>query len=310
MSEAALPAEAPVADATPGERLRVARERHGLGVGAVAEALHVAPRLIDAMEANRFEAFDAPVYARGFLRKYAAFLELPVEEVLAGYEALAGSAAPPSLIPVMNVAPAKPPLPPISLPRLAAGVALVAVAAGLWWWGSRPHVPVAGSGTEVATVAEREPAAATVVSLPAPLPAADAASVRPPEAADAAPTSSAALPAAAATLPAATTASPAALPPPARSARVAGGGPRDALVIRGLADTWVEVYGPSGTRLVFDIVRGNEVRTASGPGPWRVFLGRQDGVRLSVDERAVPVPAVRRGATTARFVVARDGAVQ
>ncbi|MBS0395844.1 MAG: helix-turn-helix domain-containing protein, partial [Proteobacteria bacterium] len=133
-----LAASEPAASPGPGARLKGQRERRGLAIAAVADALHVAPRLIVALEADDFAAFDAPVYARGFLRKYAAYLELPVEEVLSGYEARARDAADPTLIPALNVAPTRRPLPDLPLvPLAAAAVLLLAGAGGYWWWSAR-----------------------------------------------------------------------------------------------------------------------------------------------------------------------------
>jgi len=92
-------------------------------------------------------------------------------------------------------------------------------------------------------------------------------------------------------------------PPP----RVAG---RGVLEFRFTADCWVEVYGPAGERLLFDLARAGESRAVSGPGPWRVFVGYADGVRMSVGGRGIAIPAGRRSGATARFVVAADGSAQ
>ena len=87
-----------------GPALRAARERRGLSIAAVTEALHVEARVIEAMETGRFTVFDAPVYARGFIRKYGAFLVLPVDDLIAAYDSLSGGPATPTLIPVTAAA--------------------------------------------------------------------------------------------------------------------------------------------------------------------------------------------------------------
>ena len=56
----------------PGQTLRATREALGWEVAKVASDLLVPVSVVEAMESNRFESFDAPVYAKGFLRKYAA----------------------------------------------------------------------------------------------------------------------------------------------------------------------------------------------------------------------------------------------
>ena len=73
--------------------------------GNAAAALRVPPSVIIAMESNRFEAFHAPVYARGFLRQYAGYLALDVATVLAEFEACAAVPAHPTHVPVTPAAP-------------------------------------------------------------------------------------------------------------------------------------------------------------------------------------------------------------
>ena len=61
---------------TPGGMLRAERQRRGHSVQYAAEDLHLDVWVIEALEANRFEALGAPVYAKGHLRKYAMLLGL------------------------------------------------------------------------------------------------------------------------------------------------------------------------------------------------------------------------------------------
>jgi len=296
----------------PGARLKAARELRGLALGAVAESLHVAPRIVAAMEANDFGAFDAPVYAKGFLRKYAGVLGIPVEEVLAAYDALAAGPSHPTLIPAMNVTPPKPTLPPVPVVPALVVAAVVLVGGAFWWWSGRSRPAVPPVAAEVRPAAERESAATAAGSVvPAQQPGqpdeTPVAVPLPPVAAEPAPRPVAPTPLPAAT--AAPVATPA--PPPARHPARAGGAAReDGLVIHGVRECWAEVYAPGGARLVYDMVHPGETVNVPGPGPWRVFLGFSDGARLTVGERTVAVPAPRRGTTTARFVVARDGAAQ
>jgi len=298
----------PVADAAapapePGARLRSERERRGLALGAVADALHVAPRLVQAMEANEFAAFDAPVYAKGFLRKYAGVLGIPAEEVLGAYDALAGGPTHPSLIPAMNVAPAKPGLATLPLVPLLIVAAVVVGGALSWWWlgrsPARVAAPVAAAAAPEPRAAERDAGTAVPTQQPdfaEPMPAASPAPVA------AAPAEPRARPAE--VVPAAT---PVAT---ARHAAPAGAVRADALVLHGVHECWAEVYAADGERLFYDLVRPGETRPVAGPGPWKVFLGNADGARVTVGERVVVVPPARRAAATARFVVARDGGVQ
>lgn len=301
----ATSAGAPPVDG-PGARLRAAREARQLGVQQVTDLLHIEPRLIAAMEAEDFTAFDAPVYARGFLRKYATFLEVPADEILAGYERLHSGPGTPTLIPPATAEEPRRDWSPLKVPLAIAG-ALLLVGGSYWWWLSRdsseapeparatmvvpgtaapatatPAQPPPSATPDTATAADgREAAATTGASAPA---------LAPPGAASAA--------LAAAALPAGATAPPPALPSGA------------ALEIDFLADCWVEVTGPNGQRLMYDLGRAGESRALPGPGPWRVFLGSADAARLRVAGRPVPVPAANRSGVMARLVVGPDGAVQ
>jgi cytoskeleton protein RodZ len=288
----------------PGGRLAAERERRGLGVQHVADALHVEGRLVEAMENDHFEAFDAPVYARGFLRKYATFLQLPPDELLAAYDALYGRPAAPTLIPLATAQLAARDWSRLKVPAAVLGVVLL-VGAVYWWWPSRGRAP--------ATLSAAPTAAAPTATADSGAPRASDPSAATPNGAG--PRASPAPPAAPAarTTPAASGGAHA-LPgprhrPAVASARTASA-QDGALVIHGQRESWVEVYSPTGERLYSDLVRGGETRTLAGPGPWRVFLGQSDGVQLTVGERTVVVPAARKTAATARFVVSGDGAVQ
>lgn len=267
-----------------GPALRAARERRGLSIAAVTEALHVEARVIEAMESGRFTVFDAPVYARGFIRKYGAFLDLPVDDLIAAYDSLSGGPATPTLIPVTAAAPVPRDLSKLRIPIVFV-LALALVGGSYWWWlgrtpGSPPaaavHAPT--SSPVAAPVAAVLPVEAS--ASPAPV-VAD--SARPPPSEH-----SVARPA----------------PPSRPSAATA------ALVVTGLRECWVEVYSPNGARLLYDLVQAGDTRALPGPGPWRVFLGNFDGVRLSMDERVITVPVASRAGATARFVVTGDGAIK
>lgn len=316
----APPAVEPVADvvpapvprtSTPGTRLRERREERGIGVQQVTDSLHIEPRLVAALEADEFALFDAPVYARGFLRKYAAFLDLPSDEIVAGYDALHRGPDAPSLIPTASAAAPPRDWSAFKLPAVAA--VLIAVIAGSYWWWMVRAPGAAGGSTTVAleAAAPTTPAAAPANSGPDGAAASTSAPVDPgappPDAAPTAGTSAVAPastppPASGAALPAGT---PAVAPAP--PSRTAG---RGALEFRFSADCWIEVYGPAGERRLFDLVRAGESRAVSGPGPWTVFVGYADGVRVSIGGRSVPIPAGRRSGATARFAVAADGTAQ
>jgi cytoskeletal protein RodZ len=288
MSEPA-PGDQPAAGGGVGPALRAARERRGLSVATVTETLHLEPRILEAMEADRFTVFDAPVYARGFIRKVASFLELPVEPLIAAYDAQHAGPESPTMIPITETAAPMRDFGKLKVPAVFVLLLLI-VAGSYWWWLGRAPAPQFVPAS--AQLARAEPAAASPVATALP-----AAASEPPPAA--APIETAARPA--------VEARPL---PRASLVRAAATGRPGVLTVSGLAESWVEVYGAQGERLLYDLVEPGSTRALPGPGPWHVFVGNTEGVRLSVGSRSVAVPNARHGSGTARFLVGADGAVQ
>ena len=67
--------------------LRRSREARRLELDDAVKALRIRKQYLRALELGDYEALPGPIQARGFLRNYARFLDLPVEEVLARYDA-------------------------------------------------------------------------------------------------------------------------------------------------------------------------------------------------------------------------------
>lgn len=65
------------------EILRKARIEKGVDLGTASKALRIQTRFLRALEEGDWSQFDSPAHVRGFLRNYADFLGLDVEEVLA-----------------------------------------------------------------------------------------------------------------------------------------------------------------------------------------------------------------------------------
>jgi cytoskeletal protein RodZ len=68
--------------ASVGDQLRQERERQKLTVEQVADATNIKNDHIRALEQGRWEAFDAVVYSRGFLRNYARHLRLDADRLV------------------------------------------------------------------------------------------------------------------------------------------------------------------------------------------------------------------------------------
>ena len=71
---------------TAGEQLAQKRKERNLSVADVAAKLRIAPRQIEAMEADDFDRLPGHTIARGFVRNYARFLLLDPESVLEAFE--------------------------------------------------------------------------------------------------------------------------------------------------------------------------------------------------------------------------------
>jgi cytoskeleton protein RodZ len=274
----------------PGRKLRAAREAQGWEVAKVAADLLVPTAIVEAMESNRFEAFDAPVYAKGFLRKYAALLGLDGVSIVADYDAgAAGRPADPSHVPVTPAAPRvrfrtsrRIRLP--SLRSIGMLVAFVVVLAGGYWY----------SCYRSAAVRSARPAAVPSVKQDAPTGNAERASV-PAQASDSIPI---AIP-----MDASGEAS-SRLPATGAHALTA-----DSVTIRGIRESWVEVRGADGSRVFYEHVRAGEMYTAHGAGPWRIYLSDAGGVELSLGAHIVDVPASRQNGSEARFGLRPDGTI-
>jgi cytoskeleton protein RodZ len=258
---------------TPGGMLRAERERRGYSVQHAAEEMHLDTRVIEALEANRFEALGAPVYARGHLRKYATILGLSPATVLSRYEALGGVPADPTPIPTTLATPVRV-VERRRVSKLPLWIAAaIAIVAGLAWLVFELlQRRDAGSATRSEVVAP------AVVEQP---------TVSEPVAQTPAPVVQAAPP-----------------PPPERP--VAG---EVRLRLEFTEPSWAEIYDASGKRLMFDMGTPGRVRTVAGTPPLRVSLGLVSAVSAQVNDRPIVVPR-RAGWDSAKFVIEADGSVK
>lgn len=278
--------EAP-ATATPapartiGERLRAGRERSGLSVAAAAEKLHLDPKVIEALESDRFADLGASVYVRGHLRRYGDFVGEPGEALVGSYAAREQRPPPPDLTQVPHAERRADPR-RLLTPITGLG-AVVAIAAAIWFVLSRTQPPAAD-----ATVATPVPSASTLAQA---VPPTVVAVASPPVAAPSAPPAAAPRPAA----------ESAATPPPAAR--------ETQLRIELTNDSWVEIYDGRGQRLYYDVASAGSVQSVSGRGPLRVILGNASGVAVQVDGQSREIPANALDGEGARFVVNRGGSL-
>lgn len=65
-----------------GQELAAAREARGLAISDVAQQLKFAPRQLEALEQEQFEALPGAIFARGMVRSYARLLKLDPEPLV------------------------------------------------------------------------------------------------------------------------------------------------------------------------------------------------------------------------------------
>jgi len=67
---------------TIGQRLKKAREYRNLTFEKVEEATRIRAQYLQALEADDFSVLPSPIQARGFLRNYAQYLDLDIDQVI------------------------------------------------------------------------------------------------------------------------------------------------------------------------------------------------------------------------------------
>ena len=138
-----------------GARLRAGREKLGLTVLQVAERIHTDPKIVEAIEAENYEALGAPVYARGHIRHYAEVVGESAGELIALYSD-SSKVAQPDLTRIVK-APSGSASNKLVAPALLV-IAVFAVAGAVWWVSALSKKKPQLSETHI--VGEETPAAA------------------------------------------------------------------------------------------------------------------------------------------------------
>lgn len=286
-----------------GERLAEARRLKQISLPDVARQLHLDEPRVQALEENRFDVLGAPVFAKGYLRKYAKLVGVPVDDVMADYY-------------LLNRATGAPPVvgPPRDVPRdfdasrwIVALLVIIAIAAVVFWWMQRTplDVPLLSGGGETATEAVREaerapttearagsPADTADTDLEASVPPAPA--LEPDEAAPAVPESAESAESA-----------PPDAGPAGNAAPPAATGGDVTLRLAFSGECWTEITAADGRRLFFELGTAGRTVTVSGRPPLDVLIGNENNVAITVDGRPYTVAEANRRGNTARFTVRR-----
>jgi cytoskeleton protein RodZ len=282
-----------------GPRLRAERERRGLSSQKAADELHLDGWVIEALEAGDYERIGPSVYAKGHLKRYAALLDLPVAEIMDGYDSRTQAPRAPAPPPPANVRlrTAPPAVGSLPWPLIAGSVAAVMLAIGVLWW--KPWHPRASAPITSGTLAAN-PSAASADGAAESAASAAAEVTSPPPLASAQP----AIPATGAAAAPGTRAAPS--PPPDA---MAGMG-RAHLRLSFSADSWVDVHDAAGRRVFAGNGHANSVKTIAGIAPMRVYLGFASGVQLEINNRAVAIGPQFLAGDVARFEAGADGVLR
>lgn len=291
-----------------GQRLRSARELRGLDRDELAQRLKLRPDIVDAVERGNYASLGAPVFVRGYLRSYAAAMELSPALIQPVIESL-GEA------PKLGPSPASIPRNPwIERYSLAGSylVGTVLIMSVIWaavqtdGFGLVARLGEPPSPLDLRVPDSAEEAADVVVSGPL-LPATDH------TATDGFETPAAqelAAPAPAPTAPLGAAPVVTTPVPPVRSAPVMASlvpaldRGEGRFSIRVSADTWLEIRDASGKRIKYDIQKAGEQEYRGQP-PFELRIGNAGKAELLVEGRSIDLaPFSRREIARLRLVAA------
>lgn len=288
------PAQVPAAPL--GKTLRETRERLGLSIADVANQIKLAPRQIEALEAEDFQHLPEMPFVRGFVRAYAKLLQLDAQPLLASL--------PQASADMVQLEPAsvEAPFPSAHSPQrqnlMWLGAALLlsvlVVALAVWHFTSPPAKPEAAQ-VETPVSLPHEMYAAPASS------AAEAGAIAPPAAKAARPSAEAVQP------PVAKAPLPQVAPQtqPAKPA-VQPEVPLQAAMLRLTFDDdcWVEIKGKDDKILSSQInPRGSELRLKS-QGPYSLVIARAASVRLYYRGKQIDLtPHINSSSEVARLTL-------
>lgn len=276
---------------TAGALLRAAREKQGLHIAALAAAIKVAPRKLDALENDRYDELPDATFTRALAQTVCRTLKIEPQPVLA----LLPQAEPAVLDTVSGALnapfrerPSREEGTGLAAaavrPMVWAGVGLLVAAAVVYLapaqlWQSAPEAVRVAAGAASAVLPSRAPATVTETVAPAPAPLASE------PVAVAAP--------AAVPLPPAASAAPAMAEAPMDAAPAAALAPR-LVQLRAEDDSWVEARDARGQVVFSRIVQRGEAVGFDGALPIRLTVGNAPATRVSLRGKAVDLgPATR-----------------
>jgi cytoskeleton protein RodZ len=283
MTEAATPS---ASGASAGALLRAARERQGLHIAALAAAIKVPQRKLEALEADRIDQLPDATFARALAMTVCRALKIDAAPVLAqlpqlGSKGLAtatgGLNAPfrdrPGRADPADASPVRHPLSWAALAVLVAAAAVFLLPSGWWeaFWPARS--PLQGPAATVLP-------ASAVLAVPAPSPAANDIPA------------AIAMPASAASAPAVEVVH--SVPDAAAGASAVADSAGGVAVLRATDATWVEVIDAGGQVLVQRLLQPGESLGLNGKLPFKLKIGNAAATQLQFRGQGVDLGPVTR----------------
>lgn len=283
MSEAAAAAPAPAGAASAGRLLREARERQGLHIAALAASIKVAPKKLEMLEADRYDALPDATFTRALAQTVCRALKIDAAPVLGLLPPPVGHRLehvaeglnapfrdrPGALVQRDWPAFAARPVVWVTALILAAALAVVLLPSGML---RLPAPPAPTAVTEVVPASQGNNAPRETPGMPPGTPVEAGTPALP---SDVAPLSPAVAGAASVA--------------PAAAANPAG-----VLQVRTSAESWVEVSDASGQPLISRLMQPGETVGLDGAPPLRVRIGNAAATQLTFRGQPTELAAFTR----------------
>jgi len=261
-----------------GQELAAAREARGLALADVAQSLKFAPRQLEALEQERFDALPGATFARGMVRSYARLLKLDPEPLV---ERISGRCE----IPDSNRLAARyhQPVPFSDNGRrstfvyLGLSLGVLALVGGVAYEWQQERVAAAKGPQKPTAVAKAAPREVPRPAAPV-VPVQQAAATAP--AAEKVKTAAAEKTKTVAAIPA--VAAAVAVDKP----KVVSSGP-NRLVVRADGEAWIEIKDSADRMLVSSLNPAGSERVVRGRPPYQLVIGNASNVRITYDDKLI-----------------------
>lgn len=308
---------------TPGRLLAAQREALGMTVHQIAETLNLTRHFIRSLEEDRYDKLPDEVFVRGYIRSYGKLVNLDPAQLLELYEEFTTKKQVRKEEAIKRHARRRRDKNQPWI--LVSGIAFVAVAATLWFLGSRsndsevadlpalddmpvfdaprePQRAVTGAGSTFSSPDSSSPAPVAVSPEPAAgLAASEASALNSAEEGVSADLQYG-LEAEAEGSDAQVTAEPADTPAPfTGTAVMLQWRGDDRLELQFASDSWVEVEHRGGTEAHRDLRLAGELLIVEGTAPFTILLGSARGVSVRLNGRTMDISANIRSDDTARL---------